>query len=379
MTKDSDKIKLKIMTITRSLNFGGLERVVIDICKNLDKNKFDPIVVCLNKKGEFADELEADNIPVISLNPSGSHASKYINWLKLRKLIKIEKPDIIHSHNTGPFIDGIIASRLTKLKGFIHTDHARRFPDKKKYMVYERIASHFADKIIAVSEETKDNLVKYENIKRDKIAVIYNGIDAKKFDIQIDKDSFIKELKLEKFDRLIGLGVVLTDQKGITYLLRATQEIVKKFPKVGVVIAGDGPERKKLEAEASNLKISDNVVFLGSRKDIQNILKILDLYILPSEWEGFPLVILEAMAAHSSIITTDVGGIPIAIDDGIEGILIKPRDPALIAEKTIALLEDDALREKIAQNAYSKYMENFTVQKMVKNYEEAYFEIMGLN
>lgn len=365
---------LNVLYLTGALSYGGMERVIINLCCHLDREKFRPIVVCIKSRGEFAEELEKNHIKVINLNANRSRALKHLSWLRLTKIIRTEHVDIIHSHNTGSFLDGIVATRLATCKTFIHTDHARSFPDKKRYMIAERLASLFTSKIVAVSHETRDNLMQYEKIRENKIVVINNGVEKERFDIQIDGEKEKELLGLGRFEFVVGLGVVLTDQKGIEYLIKAAPLVLEKYPQTGFVVAGDGPIRTQLEKQTKRLGIANNFVFLGARNDIPRILQVFDIYVLPSIWEGLPLVILEAMAASKCILATNVGGIPAVIQYGVEGILIDPGKSQLIAENILMLAENSALREKLSRNAYNRFLKEFTVETMVKRYEGLYLE-----
>ena len=368
--------KIKIMFVTGALSFGGLERVVINLCKYINPEIFVPIIVCLKSRGELAYEVENIGISFYCLNANQNQAYKYFTWWQLRKILKKEKPILIHSHNTDAFLDSAIASIGLPIK-LVHTDHARTFPDKLRYMIAERAVAIRTEKIIAVSETLKYELIKYEKIPKNKINVILNGIEPPSVIRENEKKSYLNNIVPKKFKYVIGLGVVLTKQKGIIYLIRAAPLILKKFPNTAFIIAGDGPERIELENEVDKLGMNESFIFLGLRKDIPELLSLLNIYVLPSVWEGLPLSILEAMAARKCIISTDVGGIPIALKNNYNAILIPPKRPDLIAEKIIFLLENGSVRKELADNAYNSFKERFDVKIMVSHYEKLYLKCLG--
>ena len=156
--------KLKIMQITQGLGIGGLPRVVTDICLNIDRSKFDIYVCCLRRLGDFAKELEVNGIKVYKIPFPLNNKPDYFSFLKLYNLLKGKQIDILHTHNTHPFMDGTVAGKMADIPVIIHTDHARQFPDKRRYMLAERILSHFVDKVVAVYKETKQKLIYYEKI-----------------------------------------------------------------------------------------------------------------------------------------------------------------------------------------------------------------------
>ena len=368
------KKKIKVLQITDNLGIGGLERVVVNLCKHLNKDLFDVSVVCLNFLGAFADELENGGIKVF-LAPKKKKNDYFLFW-RLKDIIGKVKPDIVHTHNTNALIDGVIASILKRVPIRVHTDHARQFPDKKKYMAIEWFLSHFIHKIIAVSDETRENLVKYEKIDRYKITILNNGIDGSSYDINIDTDCKKKELGISGFTHIIGLGVRLTKQKGLIHLISAAPDILKKFPNTAFVIAGYGVLEKYLKEEVKRLGVDENFFFVGSRLDMPEILQTFDLFVLPSEWEGLPLVLLEAMAAKRAIVATDVGGNSMAIENGLSGSLVPTKNPDTLAKEIIRLLNEPETRKSYADNAYKRFKMEFSAEHMATKHENLYKKLM---
>lgn len=359
------------MQITHDLDFGGLQQVVVNICRTIDRGLFDVSVLCLRNLGVFAPEVEKMGIKVFCL-PQKKNGTDYFSFWKVSRILRQAKIDIIHTHNTQPFIDGTIGALMSGVKTIIHTDHARNFPDKRRYMFAEWLMSQFAYKIVGVSEHTSHNLAKYEKISPKKIITIMNGIDSSRFDINIDKNKKKKELGIKKDGPVIGLGVRLTEQKGITYLLKAMPEIIRHFPNITLIIAGAGLLEAHLKNEAFGLKIDKNTIFAGPRLDMPELLKLFDLYVLPSLWEGLPMVLLEAMAAGCPIVATNVGGNYMSIEHGENGSLIEPKNPFLLASEVIKLLKDNDLRNKYIQKGLEIFKKKFTAEIMAEKYQRLY-------
>jgi glycosyltransferase involved in cell wall biosynthesis len=365
---------LKVVFITGALSFGGLERVVINLCRNLDSRRFKAVVICLKNRGELANELEEAGIEVICLDANRHRLFKYFNWVRLAKIIHTQRPAVIHTHNTAAFIDAAMAYSIAPGCGFIHTDHNRNFPDSLRYMFAERLASYLSYRIIAVSEENKENLIRYEKISRRKIEIINNGIDQEKFNLTIDVDAAKNNLGVADFDFLIGTVAVLRQEKGLNFFIKAIPMVLEKHPNTGFVIIGDGPLRDELEKIADNVGVRNNLVFLGSRTDVPELLQLFDIFVLPSLWEGLPMSLLEAMAAGKCILASNVGGIPSAIRNGIDGLLIPAQSENKIADNLIKLRENTALRNQYAQSARLRFKENYTVEGMVEKYQKLYLE-----
>ena len=363
--------KKRVMQITHDLDIGGLQQVVVNICRTIDRKRFDVSVLCLRKLGVFVPEVEKLGIQVFFL-PQRQKGTDYFSFLKVAEILRREKIEVIHTHNTQPFVDGTLGALMSGVRTIVHTDHARDFPDKRRYMFAEWLMSHFAYRVVGVSDHTSQNLVRYERISPQKVTTIVNGIDGSKYDIKIDKDKKKKELGLTNSGPIIGLGVRLTEQKGITYLLKAMPEVIKVFPDITLVIAGEGQIEDELKRETTLLGIDQNVLFAGPRLDMPELLKLFDIYVLPSLWEGLPMVLLEAMAAGCPIIATKVGGVPTVIKHGQNGSLIESENPEALASEIIKLLSNKELRNRYSENGLSQFREKFGADIMTRKYERLY-------
>ena len=363
--------KYRLMLITHDLALGGLQQVVIAICRTINRDLFDVAVLCLREKGEFSGEIEKLGIPVFLL-PQKPSGVDYFAFFKVARLLRKQHIDIVHTHNTQPMIDGVIGSLLAGVRTIIHTDHARSFPDKKKYMFAEWFLSHFVYRVVGVSEHTAQNLHHYEKIPLRKISVIYNGIDRAIRNIPMNVPQKRKELGIVNSGPVIGLGVRLSQQKGITFLLDAMPQIVEHFPEITLVIAGSGHLEKELKEKTVSLNLHRNVLFTGLRTDMQEVLRLFDCYVLPSLWEGLPMVLLEAIAIGCPVVATDVGGNRSIIQTGKNGILVKPGDSTALANAVIAILNNPEKKKKYAENGMRLFDEKFEASVMTKAYEQLY-------
>jgi glycosyltransferase involved in cell wall biosynthesis len=359
------------MQVTHDLDIGGLQQVVVNICKSINREKFDVSVLCLRNLGAYVPEVEGLGLKVHFI-PQKESGVDYFSFVKAAEVFKRENVEIIHTHNTQPLIDGTLGALLSGVKTIVHTDHARNFPDKKRYMFAEWCMSHLVYKMVGVSDHTVANLRKYERIPHKKLTTIPNGIDGGKYQVSIDKNRKRKELGIPHDGPIIGLGVRIAEQKGITYLLHAMPAILKRFPDLSLVIAGDGNLVEALKQEARELNIDSHVFFVGPRLDMPELLKLFHLYVLPSLWEGLPMVLLEAMAAGCPIVATHVGGNAQAITDGYNGTLIESRNPQKLAEGVVDLLCREDLREKYIRNGLQVFRDRFSADIMTRRYEELY-------
>ena len=362
--------KIRLMQITHDLAIGGLQRVVVNICRAIDRDAFDVQVLCLRDLGPFAADVERLGIKVGLLPQTGR--TDYFSFLKVARILRAERTDVIHTHNTQPFVDGTLGALLSGVRTIVHTDHAREFPDKRRYMLAERAMSLFAYRVVGVSDHTSANLEKYEKIATAKIETIPNGIDGSAFDIPVDREARRRGLGIPADAMVLGIGVRLSEQKGITYLLQALPEVVARVPRAVLVVAGEGPLEQDLKAEAERLALGSHVKFVGPRLDVPELLKVFDLYVLPSLWEGLPMVLLEAMAAGCPIVATGVGGVPSAIESGVNGLLVPPQNPAMLARAIVLLLNDEAARRRFALAGKQAFAARFSAETMTRRYERLY-------
>jgi len=372
------KEKIRLMQITHDLAIGGLQQVIVNICRNIDREKYDVTVLCLRELGEFVPQVEELGIKVLLL-PQKEKGADYFAFLKVAKILKELKIDIIHTHNTQPFFDGTLGAILSCVKVVIHTDHVRSFPDKLRYMFAEWLMSHYAYKVVGVSDDTCNNLIKYEHISRDKIITIVNGIDESIYRIEIDKEKKKQELGIKKQGPIIGLGARLSKQKGITYLLQAMPSILKELPDLTLVIAGQGYCKDELEDEAKKIGVGSSVVFTGPRLDMPELLKLFDLFVLPSLYEGLPMVILEAMAAKCPVVATDVGGNYMAITHGVNGSLVEAANPEALAQEVVKVLSDKVLCDNYIDSSLLRIQTEFNSKIMTKRYEKLYQDAIPEN
>src|SRR3989304_1352068 len=362
--------KISIMQITHDLNIGGLQRVVVDLACNLNKDRYDVSVCALREGGPYESELLNDGIPIIKL-AENTYTVDYLMFWKIYRTMREMRPTIVHPHNTQPFLEGTVAAVLAGVPVVVHTDHGRQFPDKWRYMTAERIVSRFVNQLVAFSEANKSDLVQYEKIPASKIMVVANGINEQKYQFPVDRSWKRKELNIAPdAGPIVGWCGRLSPEKGLDVLIRAVDLLKKDFPGMVFLIAGEGDLDGPLRQEAKERNVERWIRFLGPRSDVHEIMGIIDLFVLPSLREGLPLVLLEAMAASLAIVATNVGGIPGAVVDGVNGLLFKPCHPEEFAAAIKRLLSDEVMREKFAKNSLELFYQRFGLRKMLTGYEE---------
>lgn len=370
---------LKILQVTLNLLPGGLQRVVLDLAIGLRRLGHDAHICSLRGPGPLGREILDRGIPLWPM-PWPERGSDRLLFLKLLRLCRQEGYEVVHTHNTHAFLDGGLAALIGGIPARIHTDHARSFPDKLKYMLAERLMSLGYHKVVGVSEHTAENLRRYEGIGEAKLAVIRNGIDGAWYRAErdrLDRAALRRAAGLEGFSRVIGLGARLEEQKGIVHLLEAMPAVLARQPDTGLAIAGTGSLETDLRVRALELGLGGHVRFLGAYPQLTAFYPLLDALVLPSLWEGLPLCLLEAMSLGLPIVATAVGGVPDLLADGRSATLVPPADPAALAGAISALLGDFPAAEARGREARRIFDERYDSSVMVRAYLDLYRLALG--
>ena len=231
------------------------------------------------------------------------------------------------------------------------------------------------DKIVTVSKNLKNRLINEIKIKPEKIIHIPNGVDTNKFNIY-RKEFTRKKFGFKKEDFIIGIVARLDPIKNHKTLFFAFKEIVKNYPQVKLIIVGDGSLREELKEKSYQLGIKNKVIFMGERDNVSEILKTFDIFVLPSLNEGMSNTILEAMATGIPVIASNVGGNPELVIDGRTGFLFSPNDVESLVQKIKTYILHPELKQKHGYNARKRVEEKFSLDQMVRRYEELYLELV---
>jgi glycosyltransferase involved in cell wall biosynthesis len=342
----------------------------------LDRKKYDTSVWCVTRGGETATELSEKGIDVKILGISSYRNP--LNTFKLTRLLKAARPDIVHTHGYFASVIGRFAARRAGIPVLLAHVHSTYWEYKKRHLLIERKLSRFTQKIICCSRAV-ENFVKYtEKITDNKTIVIYNGVDEERF-FPLKSPTFLRaELGMDEETAVIGTVSSLTPHKGHEFLVQAASLVLGTFPSTKFLIVGDGPLRKRLENQVKDLNIHPAVIFTGTRKDIAEMLSLMDVFALPSHTrEGLGIAIIEAMAAERPVVATDIGGIPEAVNHGETGLLVPPGDPEALSKAIIELLQNPKKAEEMGEKGRARVKEKFTTKKMLSEIENVYQSLVS--
>lgn len=381
--------KIKIVRIIARLNVGGPAINASILSSSLERDIFETKVVYGSlAEGEAGlEELMRSSGVRMELVPELGREISPLDDLKafwrIYRILREEKPDIVHTHTAKAGTLGRLAAILAGTRVKVHTFHGNVFrhyfgrAKTSAFILIERFLGLFTTKVVTVSARQKEELVKEFNIIPDaKCVVVPLGADLSKLQKAPSPAGGLKrELDLRDGELLVGIMGRLVPIKNHRMFLEAASRIRKARPDVMVKFAviGGGELEKELKALAVSLGIGRDVYFLGWREDLGNIYRGLDVVALTSLNEGTPLALIEAMAMGRTIIATDVGGVPDIIDNGRTGILVGKGDTEKFSGKLAELLDDKALRERLGRGAFEeskKFDKENLVNAMTKLYRE---------
>jgi sugar transferase (PEP-CTERM/EpsH1 system associated) len=359
--------------VVLSLEIGGMETVIANMARNIDRDLYRLLIICVVTIGPIGYELRNKGIKVIEL----PQMPRIISFLYPKALIDIlmaEKVDILHCHS-GCWYKAAIAGRLARAKGIIYTEHGRHVPDSKVTIILDKIISKITDYVVPVSEDLSKYLKKVVKIEPRKIHEINNGIDTDYFSPREKGKRLLKELCIPDNTLIIGNIARLAPVKDHITLINAFALTEKHCHDMRLLIIGDGSERANLEKLINELNLSDKIALLGFRRDIKEILSLFDLFVLSSISEGTSITILEAMASGKPVIATDVGANSDIITESVSGFLVPAKNAKVMAEKIAFFYKNRSFGKGIGQKGRENVIRNFSVQEMTRKYEKLYHEL----
>jgi len=357
---------VRILEVIDSLCVGGAESLLKNFLIEAKKyNDFEIEVCTLYSRNIFEEELSNNGIKIHNLNLGFKYNP--IGVFKLLNVIKRGNYDIIHVHLFPADIFVAISSLLLPRRiKFIFSEHSNynRRRSIKFFKVIDGFTYSRYDKIVCISKQVEESLIMWRPETARKTIVIKNAIPI----------SNRLNFKVNKYYDIIFVGR-LERVKGVDILLKAIQILKEKYYRsLRVAIVGDGNLMEDLKKLALQYGINEYIDFLGVRKDVLELMRESSIFVLPSKWEGFGLVLLEAISVGVPVVATKVGGIPEIIEDGKDGILVEPENPEGLANTILRLLDDNGLRSLISLNAYKKVKGEYSIERYTKDLLNLYKE-----
>jgi len=355
---------LRILFVTTSMPIGGAETLLVNLVRGLDANRFAPEIACLKEPGPLG-ELLAKNFPVHSNLLSSKYDLRILP--RLCKLLRKQKIDAVITVGAGDkMFWGRLAARLAGVPIVISALHSTGWPDSVGRL--NRLLTRWTDAFIGVADAHAEHLIAWEGFPREKVHTIFNGVDTTIF-APGDRDSKRRELGLPVDAPVVGILAALRPEKNHELFLDGAKQIQRELPDAHFLVVGDGPRRESLEKRTAELGISDVTYFLGSRSDVPELLRTLDVLALTSHNEASPVSILEALSSGIPVVATEVGSVPETVLPGVTGQLFSAGDLDSYVSHTVGLLRNPALRTEMGSKGRRRVLEQGSLEAMVQGYE----------
>lgn len=382
--------KIRIIEVVKCLDIGGIgggaERFGVDLAISLSKKKTETKVCAFYQtftqtEKTWKKKLNDSAIEVFFLSEwKGSHdLLEFFRGVNRFQSIKSTfHPEIIHSHTQFGTIAAIISHLRNRDTKIVRTAHVTQewgrsmYSRLQKLVWGEMIFPFFVDAQVAVSKAVEESVKKYLGYRMTKknIYLIYNSIPFPKREETIKNPN-----KNNNLEFVIGTAARLTEQKGVKYLIEAAEIVLNQYPNVKFLIAGDGELKDELIWKISQSGLSDQIKLIGKHPNIYKFLSEIDLFVLPSLWEGLPTVILEAMLAGVPIIATNIPGTDELIKDGKNGWLVPPKNSVELAKKIILAINSPTTLKKFVEEG-NRIVNLFSMEKIADEYLALFYELL---
>lgn len=363
---------MNILLITSHLNVGGITSYLFGLTRQYQKKGHVVFIASAGgaRENEFR-QLGAELFIAPLKVKSEVHPNLFFHLPRLSKFIKANKIDIIHSHTRVTQVLGQMASWMTGVP-YVATCHGFY-----KTRWFRKMFPCWGQAVVAISPPVREHLIKDFNVRPENTFLIQNGVDVDAF--QCVNDDLRRQTR-QKFrieqSPIIGIVARLADVKGHDVLIDAMPEILKKYPNALLFIAGEGKMEAQLKEQVERLGIKNHVNFAAVFNPSGQVLSLLDVLAMPSLDEGFGLSGMEAQAAGLPVVASNVGGIPSFITDGVTGLLVPPKNPALLARAILIVLDDKDLAKRLGAEARTFIQKNFssviTAEKTLAMYHQVF-------
>jgi glycosyltransferase involved in cell wall biosynthesis len=379
--------KIKAVHVVTRLDLGGAQQNTLHTVRNLDPKRYEAVLLC-GRGGVLDSELQSwpDDGPrwrfVDHLVREISPGRDFLAFLELRRFFLEERPAVVHTHSSKAGILGRLAAWAAGVPVVVHTFHGFGFHDgqfwlkKWLYVLAERLTGALSTALVFVSRANQDYAQRYGLGQSDRYVLIRSGVKLADFPARCDAAEKKRSLGLDPTARLVLSIGNFKAQKNPSDFLAAAQIVAGARPDAAFVFIGDGPLRGVLEAAVGGLR--PRFLMPGWRRDVAELLKASDVFVLTSLWEGLPRALVEAMKSAVAPVCYATDGVKDLIRDGENGFLVPQGDVSALARRVTDLLRDEALRRMLGAAAAASIGPEFDIDGMVRRQEALYARLLGL-
>ncbi len=355
------------MFLITSMPVGGAETLLVNMMRRFDPARITPMIGCLKEKGVLGEEL-SDEFPVFE--NLIHHKYDVGVAVRLRKLFQDQKLDGVITVGAGDkMFWGRLGAKSARLPVILSALHSTGWPDGVGRL--NRMLTGITDGFIACADSHAEYLVNNEKFPQRKVFMIPNGIDTNRFvEDKVARKAWRDKLSIAHDAPVVGIVAALRSEKNHDLFLEAARRTLESLPEARFVIAGDGPERQRLEALAVEKQVDQQVYFVGSTPDIPGVLSMMDVFSLTSHNEAKPVSILEALSCERPVAATAVGSVNESVLEGVTGFLVDAGDDQAMAGRWVELLSDKTSRQKMGSAGRNHVIENSSLDSMTTGYME---------
>lgn len=369
----------KVFFLLDSLNIGGTEVQAVELATRLNPEQYDVTLGCLRARGPLLDRLKGSSVSICEFYPKGGFDSVggIYQMFCLAAFLRRGRFQILHAHDVYANVLGIPAAFIARVPVIISSQrdlgHLDIYQGRRR--IWLRRLQKLSTAVLTNAGAIREAVLAEDHFVPEKVRVIHNGVDLGRFTQKSPDRSWL--VAADSNERWIVLvGNMHGDVKGHPVLIAAAESVVREFPSVRFVFAGDGQRRKDFEDQAARLGIAEHFLFLGRRDDVPRILACCDIGVLPSKAEGLPNAVLEYLAAGLPTVATRVGGNAEIIEDGRTGLLVPAEDSAALAEAILRLLRSPQLAADLGKNGREFVGAEFSFQRLIEKTDQMYTELL---
>ena len=372
-------VRARVLILTVGSGTGGAEHLIGMTAPRLVEAGYDVTVGALKEgRGAMADALEAAGVPFVSFGGRGRYDLRAL--ARLRRALVAGRYDIVHAHLFLANVAARVAGRLAGVPVVITSHHDTDVWMRAPHRLVERLSARWCDRVVTCSEAVRRYAIERHGLPAARVRTLRNAIDvpAAPPDAARRRVAARRDLGAGAGDLLVAtLGRLDEPKKGLAVFLDAAAVVAAAEPRARFALVGDGPARADLERRAGAPGLAGRVVFAGERRDVRDVLSGIDIFVQPSLWEGFGLTVIEAMAAALPVVASRVGGIPEALRDGVDGILVPPAEPAALARAILRLARDPDLGARLGAAGRDRATAEFGLDGLVDATLAMYDELLA--
>ena len=349
---------VRVVYLTHTLGVGGAEELILNMVARLPRDRFEPMVCCFeDPPGPIGSEIGAHGVRIVPLGvaPGWRHP---LGWWTIVRALRSLQPQIVHTFMLPASLYGRSAAVAAGVPIIIGTEVNIYDRKQRHHIAVERILCARSACVVASAEAVKSAYVRQLGIDAKSVRVVYNAVNWDRLRATATPQDVRRSLGIPDDRLVVGVVATLQDKKGHRVLLDAVARTTG-LEHVWLMLIGDGPERRPLEAYAASLGLSDRVTFCGTRRDLGNLLPAMDVFALPSLWEGLPLALILAMGASRPVVATRIAGIPEVVTEGETGLLVEPGNAEELGGALASVCRDGRLRARLGSKARAAVRDRF--------------------